>query len=120
MEVLLNDASVLVNLLATDRLASIAEITGWQFALCPAVRDEVNKLRDPATGEMVPLDIAPLIASGLLRVFELSGDEEVAHYVDLAAVVDDGEAMSIAIAASRRLDLAIDDKQAANHAKRTL
>ena len=33
-------------------------------------------------------------------------------------VVDDGEAMSIAIAAIRGLELAIDDKQATNHARR--
>ena len=119
MEVLLNDCSVLLNLLATDRLAAIAEITGWQFAICPAVREEAKKLRDPQTGEMVPVKIAPFIDSGLLQVLELSGDEEVTLYVEQSMVVDDGEAMSIAIAASRNLDLAIDDKQAANHTRRT-
>ena len=119
MKCLLNDSSVLLNLLAADCLANIAEATGWQFAICPAVRDETKRLRDAGTGEMVDVDIAPLIASGLLQVLELSGDEEQTLYVEQATVVDDGEAMSIAIAASRHLELAIDDKQAANHTRRT-
>jgi predicted nucleic acid-binding protein len=119
MEVLLSDASALLNLLAAERLAVIAQVSGWQFAICPAVRDEVKKLRDPQTGEMAPVDIAPLIDTGLLRVLELAGDAELALYVEQAAVVDDGEAMSIAIAANRGLTLAIDDKQAVNHTRRT-
>lgn len=118
MKVLLNDCSVLLNLLASDCLAGIAEVTGWQFAICPAVRDEVKKLRDAHTGEMVEVDIAPLIASGLLQILELSGDDEQTLYVEQSIVVDDGEAMSIAIAANRHLELAIDDKQAANHTRR--
>ncbi len=119
MKVLLNDSSVLLNLLAAECLASIAEVTGWQFAICPAVCDEVKELPDTHTGEMVDVDLAPLIASGLLQMLELSGDEEQTLYVEQSIVVDDGEAMSIAIAASRHLDLAIDDKQAANHTRRT-
>jgi predicted nucleic acid-binding protein len=118
MKVLLNDCSVLLNLLASDRLTGIAEVTGWQFAICPSVRDEVKKLRDAHTGEMVEVDIAPLIDAGLLQLLELSGDDEQALYVEQSIVVDDGEAMSIAIAANRRLELAIDDKQATNHARR--
>jgi predicted nucleic acid-binding protein len=119
MKLLLNDSSVLLNLLAADCLGNIAAVTEWQFAICPAVRDEAKKLRDPHTGEMVEVDITPHIASGLLQVLELSGDEEQTVYVEQSIVVDDGEAMSIAIAANRHLELAIDDKQAANHTRRT-
>lgn len=118
MKILINDSSVLLNLLAADCLASVATATGWQFAVCPAVRDEVKKLRDSHTGEMVEVDLAPYLASGLLQVLELSGEEEQTLYVEQAIIVDDGEAMSIAIAASRRLELAIDDKQATNHTRR--
>lgn len=118
MKLLLNDSSVLLNLLATNRFAEIASGSLWQFALCPAVIAEVNELRDEHSGELVPVDLSPLISSGLLQVLELSGDDEQALYIEQAIVVDDGEAMSIAIAASRHLELAIDDKQAANHARR--
>ena len=119
MKIMLSDTSVLLNLLATDCLARIAAGTGWQFAICPAVRDEVKRLRDSRNNEMVEVDIRPHISSGLLQVLEVTGAEEQRLYVDQSIVVDDGEAMSIAIAAHRRLDLAIDDKQAANHALRT-
>ncbi|MEO8206578.1 MAG: hypothetical protein ABI615_10390 [Chthoniobacterales bacterium] len=76
MEVLLNDSSVLLNLLAADCLAQIAVDTGWQFAICPAVRDEVKKLRDFQTGEMVEIDLVSYIASGLLLVLDVFGENE--------------------------------------------
>jgi hypothetical protein len=117
MKLLLNDSSVLLNLLATNRFAEIASGGIWQFAVCPAVLGEVIELRDHHTGELVPVDLGPLISSGVLQLLELSGDEEEALYIEQAIVVDDGEAMSIAIAASRHLELAIDDKQASNHAR---
>jgi len=115
MEVLLNDSSVMLNLLATDCITQIASDTGWQFAICSSVRDEVKKLRDPHTGEMIDVDLTPYIASGLLRVLELNGEEEAVLYVEHSIVVDDGEAMSIAIAGHRHLALAIDDKQATRY-----
>lgn len=118
MKLLLNDCSVLLNLLAADCPAEVAADLRWQLAICPSVRDEVKKLRNITTGDMVPVDIASLIASGLLQVLELVGDEEQVLYVEQATVVDDGEAMSIAIAVSRGLELAIDDKQATNHVLR--
>lgn len=117
MEVLLNDSSVLLNLLATDYLEQIAADTGWQFAICPAVRDEVKKLRDFQTGEMIDVDLTPYFTSGLLQLLELSDENEEILYIEQSIVVDDGEAMSIAIAANRHLPLAIDDKQASNHAR---
>lgn len=119
MKLLLNDASVLLNLLAADCVAEITAALDWQFAICPLVRNEAKRLRDAATGEMVPVDIAPLIESGVLQILKLSGDNEQTLYVEQSVIVDDGEAMSIAIATSRKLELAIDDKQAINHARRT-
>lgn len=119
MKLLLCDTSVLLNLLAADCLSCLAAATGWQLAICPAVRDEMIKLRDPQSGEMLEVDITPHLSSGVLQVLELSGDEEQTLYVEQSIVVDDGEAMSIAIAAHRQLELAIDDKQAANHTRRT-
>jgi predicted nucleic acid-binding protein len=110
--ILLNDASVLLNLLATEQFEAIAAGGGWQFAICRAVRDEVKKLRDPVTGDMLPVDIGPLVTAGLLQVLELGSDDEATLYVELAAVADDGEAMSLAIASERHFELAIDDKGA--------
>jgi predicted nucleic acid-binding protein len=106
MKVLISDTSVLLNLLAADCLESVIRTTGWQFKLCSAVRDEVKKLRDPGTGKMETIDISGLLEAGILQVLDLASGDEQARYIDLAASVDDGEAMSIAIAAERNLDLA--------------
>lgn len=118
MKVLLNDTSVLLNLFAADCLASIAAETGWQFAICAAVRDEAKRLRDPETGELTSVNLTPLLASGALRVLDLGDDQERTRYVELSMVVDDGEAMSIAIAVQRGLELGMDDKRAINYARR--
>ncbi len=119
MRLLLNDSSVLLNLLAADCISEIVVAMDWEIAICPAVRNETKKLRDLSTGDMVTVDIEPLIAAGQLRLIEMDGENEAALYVQQASIVDDGEAMSIAIAASRGIELAIDDKQALNHVRRT-
>lgn len=110
--ILLNDASVLLNLLATGRFEAIATSINKQFAICPSVQTEVKSLRDPETGEIIPVDISPFLQSGALLLLELEGEQEEALYVEQAAVVDDGEAMSLAIASVRSLELAIDDRKA--------
>lgn len=117
MKVLLNDTSVLLNLIAADCLQRVSEAAGWQFAICSAVRDEAKKMRDISTGEMVAIDASLYIEAGVLQVLDLSGDDEAEVYVEQSMVVDDGEAMSIAIAACRGLDLAIDDRKAVKHAR---
>jgi hypothetical protein len=73
----------------------------WQFAICQAVREEAKKLRDPATGEMVPVNVASLIESGVLQLLELASEAEQTMDVEQAIAGDDGEAMCIALAASR-------------------
>ncbi len=118
MRLLLNDASVLINLIATNRFVEIVAASGRQYAICSTVRDEVKKLRDPSTGEMVSIDISPFLVSGLLRMLELDGEAEESLYIEQATFVDDGEAMAIAIAANRKIELAIDDRQATNHIRR--
>lgn len=119
MKLLLNDTSVLLNLLAAGCLGEVAADLDWQFAICPAVRDEATKLYDSEVREMVRLDLAPLITSGLLQVLELMGEAEEVLYVEQSIVVDDGEAMSLAIAVNREMELAMDNRQASNHARRT-
>jgi predicted nucleic acid-binding protein len=113
----LQDASVLLNLLATDHLEVMSADTGWRFAICTAVHVEAKKLRDPSTGDMIPIDIEPLIRSGVLQVLTLSGSDEQTLFIENVASLDDGEAMSLAIASSRRLELAVDDKAAIKFAR---
>lgn len=111
-DLFLQDASVLLNLLATDQLEAMSADTGWRFAICTAVRAEAKKLHDPVTGDMIPIDIEALIRSGVLQVLSLTGSDEQRLFIDNVAFLDDGEAMSLAIASSRHLELAVDDKAA--------
>jgi hypothetical protein len=52
------------------------------------------------------------ISAGLLMRVDLEDDAEKAAYVDLAAELEDGEAMTIAIAAVRGFAVATDDRKA--------
>jgi predicted nucleic acid-binding protein len=110
--ILLHDTSVLLNLLATGYFEAIATAVDKQFAICSSVRDEAKSLRDPETGKTIPVDLNPFFDSKALRLLELEGEQEEALYIEQAVVVGDGEAMSLAIASNRSLELAIDDRRA--------
>lgn len=107
------DACILINLLASDEIARILEATGRQSLICSKVQAESIYLRtnDP-TSPKEKVDLEPLIKSGLLVVCDVEGDQEAELYVDYASVLDDGEAMSLAIAVSRNYVLATDERKA--------
>jgi predicted nucleic acid-binding protein len=108
------DACVLINLLASEEAEDILQATGKECRICVVVEKESLYLRpdDPheETFESVKLDV--LINSGLLTLCDIEGDYEAALYVDYASRMDDGEAMSTAIAVSRNYILATDDRKA--------
>ena len=112
--VLLLDASCLLNLCATDRLLEIAAALPWQLAVVDYVMEqEVLYVRIIGAQEAtVPVDLSPLIDEGLLLVMRLETPSEEASFVELAAVLDDGEAVTGAIALNRGHLVAIDDRKA--------
>lgn len=110
---LLQDACVLINLMASGRFEDVARYGGWQFVVATAVCAETHYTRDPATGESVPIDLAPCFAAGLLEQMEVETEAERNAYIAYAAQrLDDGEAMSLALAQSRQIALATDDRRA--------
>lgn len=58
------------------------------------------------------MEIDPLIERGLLQEHGLRDATERTLHVDLAADLDDGEAMTLAIAYERRIPAATDDRKA--------
>ena len=112
--VLLLDASCLLNLCATDRLLEIAAALPWQLAVVDYVMEqEVLYVRIIGAQEgTVPVDLSPLIDEGLLLVMRLETPSEEASFVELAAVLDDGEAVTGTIALNRGHLVAIDDRKA--------
>jgi predicted nucleic acid-binding protein len=107
------DACVLINLLATDELPDIVHVRGKPSLICEIVKKESVFLRseDPHNPKEL-IDLHPLIREGSLGVCEIQSPREELLYVDFAAVLDDGEAMSLAIAVARGFDLATDDRKA--------
>ena len=107
------DACVLINLLASDEVEGILRAAGRESLICSAVAGESIYLRtgDP-NAPREHIDLRPLINSGLLTVCQVEGDQEEELYVDYASALDDGEAMSLAIALSRGYVLATDERKA--------
>ena len=109
---LLQDACVLINLLATGRFEEIAGGIGLKMAVAQRVAAEAIFLLRPDTGEREPIGLQQYIDAGLLSVLSLETDQERSLFVAYAAELDDGEAMSLALAECRHLALATDDRKA--------
>jgi predicted nucleic acid-binding protein len=62
--------------------------------------------------EREPIDLTPLVASGLLSVIGTEDEAELQTFVDLAVELDDGEAMTAALAIHREYVLVTDDRKA--------
>ena len=74
--------------------------------------DPVGVEEPSASESTVEISLRPLVDDGLLRVLDLNSDDEHQTYVALALQLDDGEAMTGAIAIHRGALLATDDKKA--------
>jgi predicted nucleic acid-binding protein len=111
--VLLLDACIAINLAATDRLHHIAETLDVNFVLTQQAAAEVGYLRDIVNGELVstPINLGQHTSDGTVQFIDLD-PSEYPLYLELASIVDDGEAATIAIAAQRDLQLATDDRKA--------
>ena len=116
-ECLVLDASCLLNLYATGCLREIALAIGPQFEVADYVleHEAIYTWQTDSTGareEAVPVDLAPLVAAGLLHVVRLEHPDEQATFVSLAALVDDGEAATGALAFHLGCSVATDDRKA--------
>jgi predicted nucleic acid-binding protein len=110
---LLLDACIAINLAATDRLHHIAHTLDVTFILIQQAAAEVGYLRDVINGEPVttPIGLEQHTSDGTIQVIELD-PLEYPLYVELAGIIDDGEAATIAAASNRGLQLATDDRKA--------
>jgi predicted nucleic acid-binding protein len=110
---ILLDACVAINLAATDNLDGVASTLNMTFAIVRQAAAEVGYLRDVSDGELVltPIDLSQFTLRGALEILELDSSE-FALYLELAALVDDGEAATISIAIERGLEIATDDRRA--------
>jgi len=108
------DACCLINLCTSLRLREILDSTGHRFFICPAVKAESMFFEFEVEGKLnrEEVDLDSHIASGTLTLAQVQDVEETSLYVKYAANLDDGEAMSMAIAAKRGWTLMTDDRRA--------
>jgi predicted nucleic acid-binding protein len=111
------DTCCLVNLAAIDGTLECLAVFGLTWYVPTAVETEGIFIRSATdTKEVRRIDLAPNITAGIVRICAPADDVEHALYVELAMSLDDGEAMALAIAKSRRWKLATDDRKARNTA----
>lgn len=110
------DTCCIINLCAIQRspVRLFAEFPfSWKIA--KAVAQEEVSVRPHATAarhERLKIDLNPCFEAGVFDLCEPKTLQETALYVELAAEIDDAEAMSLAIASSRGWSLATDDMPA--------
>jgi hypothetical protein len=115
---LILDACVLLNLWATQRIVEIIRTLPRPCAVAQYVRDRealwVGRHRQGPAADYERIDLSELVACDIIEVLALEGEEEMAHFIALASSpgLDDGEAMSGALAHSRGLVVATDDRAA--------
>lgn len=110
---LLLDACVAINLAAAAKLDMIADVLQVTFVIAEQAASEVGYLRDTVEGVVVltPINLEQFVLSETLQIHELA-PAELELYLELASIVDDGEAATIALAICRSTDLATDDRRA--------
>lgn len=110
---LLLDACVAINIVAAGPINEVAHAISRRLLVTRQAASEVGHLRDIADGEMVisHVNLNDHIQAGAFEIIELTNDE-IPLYVELARLVDDGEASTIAVAIERNLPLATDDRKA--------
>ena len=113
------DACVLFNLCASGGLRRFPSSRLMRLHIPGAVADEAVSLQegddgDGATWREVPLQT--YVAEGVLLPCGLQNGKETELYVDLARDLGDGEAMALAVAATRGWHLASDERKARRRA----
>ena len=114
---LILDANCLLNVYATEYFREIVVSLRDQVGVTDFVlKEEALFIRretptdDP--DEQDPVDLTPFVSEGLVEVMYLESPNEKATYIDLSALVDDGEAVTAALALHRKCSIATDDRKA--------
>ncbi len=105
------DACVVINLVATNRPLLEYSPSGTPFLLGERAAEEALYLAPADETEPQRIDIAAPPTSDGVQIVRLAGEEN-GLFVELAHMLDDGEAEAMAIAASRGMALATDDRKA--------
>jgi predicted nucleic acid-binding protein len=112
---MLLDSCSLVNLYASAHFEVLLTSLDGLTTIVDLVRNESQYVRNiPENGEeeKEQIQLDALIASGLLRLLQLDSEAEFELYLEVGVRLDDGEAATLAVAASRSGTLITDDRKA--------
>src|SRR5215211_341472 len=110
------DACSVVNLYACRRTAEIIGAVEAAVAIADLVAGEAQYVLRGGIGddarEREPVDLRPLVETGMLSVIATDDDAELMTYIDLTRQLGDGEAMTAALAIHRGATVVTDDRKA--------
>ena len=107
------DACCVINLYASEKMEQILNAIPKSVHIAAYVKNaEVLKVYDNRTKRTQEIDLEPLIDQGILNLVELDLETEADTRVALTEILDDGEAITRAIALHRNWAIATDDKVA--------
>jgi predicted nucleic acid-binding protein len=113
---LLLDACCGINLHASGRIAEILIDLPYRFHIVRKVIQEAGHTRrrvEAGEYQLESIDWQPLVAAGLVAVTDVDGEDEEAAVVAFAAArLDEGEALTCAVAVHRGYAIATDDRRA--------
>ncbi len=110
---LLLDTSVILNIIATGSGLDVVKSLERECFVCTAVAAEAIYIRGEDSAQPLQLvSVQPWIESGKVGIVSPEGLREEELYVQFAADLDDGEAMSLAICVGREYVFATDDRKA--------
>lgn len=115
------DTCCLLNVCAVGEPAAVLKIIPVKWHIAKAAATEELSIRptpDAKRAERRRIDLQPCLNAGILTVSAPENEAEQALYIQLALEVDDGEAMSLAIASIRHWAVSTDDIAAIRVAKR--
>ena len=114
-QLLVLDSCAIVNLYASAFFESLVESLDGVACIADYVMRESQFIRNTnehGEEEKEPIRLDSYIQGGLIRVLELESEFEFEQFLSLALRLDDGEAATLAIAASRKGTLITDDRKA--------
>lgn len=110
------DACAVLNLYATGRMDELLSALGSPVAITDVVRQEALFIRRAGVGddadERDSVDLTTLIEQGALSVIGDQFEAELTEFIMIAAMLDDGEASTIATAIHRGISVVTDDRKA--------
>ncbi len=115
------DACCVLNLYAGRCLRDLLRAGLRRHAVVERVVSKSLYVRSPPTGateaqageeEREAVDLLPFFTEGLLSVLTIETEQEAAAFVGFATQLDDGEAMTCALARERGMAVATDDRKA--------